>query len=298
MNILISGSSGLIGSRLVSFLTSAGDQVLGLVRSKSKATGNRIFWDPYDSVVEMGRLKGVDAVVHLSGESVAGRWTGEKKKRIYDSRVLTTRYLSRIVTEMAPPPRVLVCASAIGYYGNRGDELLTEESEPGEGFLAGVCREWEEATLPATQSGIRVVNLRIGVILSREGGALREMLFPFRIGTGGIIGSGKQYWSWIAIDDVVGAIRHVLMSELVEGPVNVVAPNPLSNRVFTEILGRVLSRPTFFPLPAFAARVVFGEMANDLLLASARVRPTKLMETRYPFRFPELEPALRHVLNR
>jgi uncharacterized protein len=204
--------------------------------------------------------------------------------------------LSETLAGMETPPKVLVCASAVGYYGDRGDEVLTEASEPGEGFLAEVCQEWEDACQPAREKGIRVVNLRMGVILSPKGGALAKMLLPFKMGVGGKVGSGDQYWSWIALDDVVGAIHHAITTEDLSGPVNATAPNPSTNLEFTKTLGKVLSRPTLFPMPKFAARLALGEMADDLLIASARVQPERLKQTGYQFRFPELEPALRHLL--
>ncbi len=291
MKILVSGSSGLIGSALVPFLTAAGHEVTRLTRAKSGAAG--VGWD-----LDATRLEDFDAVVHLAGENIAGRWTTEKKRRIRESRVEGTRLLCEALARTANPPRVMVCASAIGYYGTRGEEMLTEESALGKGFLAEVCRDWEGATTPASKRGIRVVNLRFGVVLSPKGGALAKMLLPFRLGAGGIVGNGRQYWSWIALDDVVGAIHHALVTEKLLGPVNAVAPNPVTNREFTKTLGKVLRRPTLFPMPAVAARLALGEMADAALLASARVMPTKLIATDYGFRFPDLQGALRHLLGK
>jgi hypothetical protein len=299
MNILVTGSTGLVGSALVRFLTTGGHQATRLVRSKPRPGETEVHWNPEAGSVDAAGLEGLDAVVHLAGENIAGgRWTAEKKARIRNSRVQGTRLLCESLAKLAQPPRVLVCASAIGYYGDRGDEILREESPSGSGFLPDVCRQWEAATEPAAQKGIRVVNLRISIVLSPAGGALAQMLLPFRMGVGGIMGSGKQYWSWIAIDDLVGTILHALTTDALHGPVNAVTPNPVTNSEFTRILGRVLSRPTLLPMPGFAARLALGEMADELLLASARVEPARLLATGYAFRYPELEGALRHLLGK
>ncbi len=299
MNILVTGSTGLVGSALVPFLTTGGHEVIRLVRSQPRAGASEVHWDPATGTVDAGNLEGMDAVVHLAGESIAvGRWTPEKKARIRDSRVKGTRLLCESLARLAQPPKAVVCASAIGYYGDRGEEMLREESVAGAGFLAEVCRDWEAAADAARQRGIRVVHLRIGVVLSRAGGALAQMLFPFRMGLGGKIGSGKQYLSWIAIDDLIGVNLHALTSDTLQGPVNAVAPNPVTNLEFTRTLGRVLARPTLFPMPAFAARLAFGEMADELLLASTRVEPVRLSATGYRFHHPQLEGALRHLLGK
>jgi len=298
MRIFITGSTGLIGSELVPFLTGGGHSVIRLVRSEPRPGGGEIYWDPAKGTVDAAGLEGLDAGVHLAGESIAERWTTEKKARIRDSRIKGTRFLCETLARLTQPPKVLVCASATGYYGNRGGEILREESPPGKGFLAEVCREWEAATEPALRKGIRVVNLRIGVVLSSKGGALAKMLPAFQMGVAGKIGSGDQYISWIALDDVAGAIGHVLTTDTLQGPVNAVAPHPVTNAEFTKILGQVLSRPTVIPMPAFAARLAFGEMADDLLLASARVEPARLLSTGYAFRYPELEGAFRHLLGK
>jgi uncharacterized protein (TIGR01777 family) len=299
MHVLVTGSTGLVGSALVPFLTTGGHQVTRLVRSTPRSGADEVQWDPARGSVATPGLEGADAVVHLAGENIAsGRWTDEKKARIRDSRVRGTRVLCEALAELAEPPKVLVSASAIGYYGDRGDRVLREDSPPGDDFLAEVCRGWEDATQPARQRGIRVVNLRLGMVLSPAGGALGKMLMPFKLGLGGIIGSGEQYMSWIALDDVIGAIYHALITEGLQGPVNAVAPQPVTNREFTRTLGRVLGRPTLFPLPAFVARTVFGEMADALLLASTRVDAARLRETDYAFRFAELESALRHLLGK
>jgi uncharacterized protein (TIGR01777 family) len=238
-------------------------------------------------------------VVHLAGENIAaGRWTPARKAEIRRSRVEGTRRLCEALAHLPHPPKVLVSASAVGVYGDRGTEILTEESARGTGFLAEVCQEWEMATEPASQGGIRVVNLRFGMILSPAGGALRKMLLPFRLGAGGRVGSGDQFVSWVALDDAIGIVYQALCEETVRGPVNAVAPGPVTNAKFARTLARVLRRPALVPLPAFAARLVFGEMADALLLAGARVMPARLQASGYRFRFPELEGALRHLLGR
>jgi hypothetical protein len=299
MRILLSGSTGLVGSALVPFLTTGGHEVVRLVRAQSKSGETGITWDPASGQLDAAALEGFDAVVHLAGEGIAAaRWTAQQKARIRDSRVQGTRLLAERLAGLKSPPRVFVSASAVGYYGDRGDEVLTEESPRGTGFLADVCRDWEAAADPARRAGMRVVNTRFGVILSPRGGALKQMLTPFQLGAGGVVGSGRQYMSWIALDDVIGALHHVLTRAELSGPVNVTAPRPATNREFTKTLGRVLARPTLVPVPAFAARLAFGEMADELLLSSARVEPRKLLETGYAFRFPELEGALRHVLGK
>ena len=294
MRILVSGSSGLVGSALVPFLTTSGHSVTRLVRSAPGKEEGR--WDPAAGTIDAGGLEGHDAVVHLAGENIAERWTPERKARIKDSRVKGTRLLAETLGRLAQPPKVLVAASAIGYYGDRGDALLREDSTSGSGFLAEVAREWEAATAAAATKGIRVVNLRIGVVLSPRGGALAKMLLPFKLGLGGVVGSGKQHWSWVAIDDLLGSILFALNTDTLKGPVNAVSPKPVTNYEFTKTLGRVLKRPTIFPMPASAARFAFGEMADELLLSSTRVDPTKLVAAGYQFRFPELEGALRQVL--
>ncbi|HEX8710070.1 MAG TPA: TIGR01777 family oxidoreductase [Pyrinomonadaceae bacterium] len=297
MRILVTGSTGLVGSALIPALQEKGYQVIRLVRSAADQSAERIYWNPVEGTLNAAQLEGLDAVVHLAGESIAeGRWTAAKKARIRESRAKGTRLLSETLARLDRKPATLLSASAIGFYGSRGDEVLTEQSASGSDFLAEVCREWELSTQPAAQSGVRVVNLRFGVILSRAGGALAKMLPPFRMGVGGKLGSGKQYMSWIALDDVVGVLEFALVNEHLRGPVNVVAPGPVTNAEFTKMLGRVLSRPTLFPVPAFAARIAFGEMADAILLASNRVEPARLKETGYQFKYPDLEAALRHVL--
>lgn len=297
MDVVVSGATGLVGSALSKELEDKGHKVIVLSRSKP-SSDDTIRWDPSRGQIDASRLEGIDAVVHLAGENIVGRWTPEKKRRIRDSRVQGTRLLAETVAGLSEKPRAMVCASAIGYYGDRGNELLREESEPGGAFLSEVVKEWEAAAAPAREAGVRVANLRFGVVLSAEGGALGTTLPIFKLGLGGKVGSGRQWWSWVALDDVAGAIIHALENESVEGPVNVVAPNPMTNAEYTKVLGDVLNRPTLFPLPAPAARAMLGEVADELLLASARVEPAKLKETGYEFRYPELEDALRHLLAR
>lgn len=298
MNILVTGSTGLVGSAVVSFLTTGGHRVLRLVRGSVRGP-EEVGWDPHTGTIDSAKLEGLDGVVHLAGENIAtGRWNGAKKARIRDSRVNGTRLLSETLAKLERKPRVLVSASAIGFYGDRGDEVLTENSAPGSGFLSEVCRQWEAATQPAKDAGIRVVHLRIGVVLTPRGGALAKMLTPFKLCAGGIVGNGKQFWSWIALDDVVGAVHHTLTQEELSGPVNAVAPDALTNRDFTKILGKVLRRPTIAPLPAFVVKLLLGEMGQELLLASTRVVPLRLQQTGYQFRCPTLEVALRHMLGR
>jgi|SRR5687767_4001516 len=299
MKILVTGSTGLVGSALIPHLAGGGHNVRRLVRSKKSLAKDEVGWDPAAGTIDAAGLEGLDAVVHLAGENIAaGRWTSEKKARIRDSRVKGTRLLAETLSRLAKPPKVLVSVSAIGYYGDRGKEILVEESGPGTGFLAEVCRAWEAAAEPAVRSGIRVVHPRIGVVLSRDGGALKMMLLPFKMGIGGKIGTGEQYMSWISLDELIGVIQHVLTVETLAGAVNAVAPRPVTNLEFTKSLGRVLSRPTMMPLPAFAAKLALGEMAEELLLASARVEPARLLASGYKFRHPELEAALRHVLSK
>lgn len=301
MKILMGGASGLVGKATAAFLTTGGHEVVRLVRPQSrKADGPTASWDPAAGELDPSALDGIDAVVHLSGENVAGgRWTEARKRKILDSRVITTRLLAEAMARRSDRPKVWVCASAIGYYGDNGDQVLTEASRKGEGFLSDVCEAWEEATRPAVEAGVRVVNLRIGVVLSPEGGALAKMLPVFKLGGGGPLGDGAQYMSWIGLDDVVGAIHHCLVTDGLEGPVNATAPDAVTNRVFSETLGKVLGRPAFVPAPAFAIRAAFGaEMANQTALASTRVYPKKLEDTGYAFAHSDLEAALRHVLGK
>jgi uncharacterized protein len=291
MRILVSGSHGLVGKALISSLRSDSHEIVRLVRNKPSGA-TEIEWHPNEGRLDAKSLEGLDAVVHLAGESIAsGRWTDEKKRAIRDSRVKGTALLSDALAQLSQPPSVFLSASAIGYYGDRGDELLTEESAPGDDFLADVCVAWENATRPAIEKGIRTVHARFGVILDAKEGALAKMLTPFRMGIGGRVGHGKQWMSWIDIEDVVNGLRFVLESS-VTGPVNFVAPNPVTNAEFTKTLGRVLSKPTLFPIPAFGVRLAFGEMGDALLLSSTRVKPGVLQH----FAYPTLDSALRHLL--
>jgi uncharacterized protein (TIGR01777 family) len=296
---VVSGASGLIGSALVRRLTMQGHRVGRLVR---RAAGpGEIAWDPAAGSLDPATLEGADAVVHLSGENVGARWTTARKARIRSSRVASTRLLSETLAGLQRPPHVLISASAIGIYGDRGDEVLTEESPPGDpnrDFLVAVTRDWEKAAEPARVEGIRVVHPRFGVVLSPAGGALRKMLLPFRLGLGARLGSGKQWMSWISIDDAVEAVHQALVDDGLQGPVNVTAPEPLTNRDFTRTLARVLSRPALFAVPESALRLALGEMAGGTILSSARVVPTRLLQAGYRFGHPDLESALRHVLHK
>ena len=292
MRILVSGSHGLVGKALINSLTSDGHEIVRLVRNKPNAA--EIEWHPNQGKIDVSRLEGLDAVVHLAGESIASsRWSDDKKRAIRDSRVKGTALLSDALAQLSQPPAVFVSASAIGYYGNRGDELLTETSAPGDDFLATVCVEWENATRPAIEKGIRTVHARFGIILDANEGALGKMLTPFRMGVGGRVGNGKQWMSWIAIDDVVNGLRFLISDGSTSGPVNFVAPNPVRNAEFTKTLGRVLSKPTFLPMPEFGVKLAFGEMGEALLLSSQRVKPGVLKQ----FNWPTLDAALRHLLN-
>jgi len=299
MKILVSGSHGLIGKALISSLTREGNEVLRLVRRERIVGSPEVEWDPTRGSIDGQHLEGVDAVVHLAGESIAeGRWDHKKKRRIRESRVQGTKLLTDSLVRLTRPPGIFLSASAIGFYGNRGDEILTETSNKGNDFLSDVCADWENATQPAIGKGIRVVNLRFGVILSTAGGALTKMLPPFRMGIGGRVGSGQQWMSWIALEDVIDAIEFALATDSLTGPVNIVAPNPVRNAAFTKELGAALSRPTLFPIPAFGARLAFGEMADALLLSSQRVDPARLKEHRFEFKYPTLNSALSHALRK
>jgi uncharacterized protein (TIGR01777 family) len=296
MRILISGSHGLVGTALIEALKADGHEISRLVRHAPNSD-KEIEWSPDRYSIAISRIEGFDAVFHLAGESIAsGRWNDEKKKKIRESRTKGTKLLSDALANLAQPPKTLISASAIGYYGNRGDELLTESSAPGNDFLADVCVEWEKATDHARDKGVRVVNTRFGIILAENGGALAKMLTPFRMGIGGRIGDGKQWMSWIALDDVIAALQFVLTNDAANGPINFVTPNPVTNAEFTKTLGHVLSRPTLFPIPAFGVRLAFGEMADALLLTSQRVKPQKLEGSGFQFRYLHLEPALKSIL--
>jgi uncharacterized protein (TIGR01777 family) len=293
MQVLMSGASGLLGTAIGRALQAEGAVVTQLVRRGGSSGRHQIPWEPGKT---LNLSSNFDAVVHLAGESVMGRWTAAKRARVRDSRVLGTGTIAEAIERMEIKPRVLVAASAIGYYGDGGDELLNEESASGTGFLAEVCREWEAAADPARRAGIRVVHLRTGVVLSDHGGALGAMVSVFRLGLGGKLGSGRQWWSWIHLDDVAGAVQHILREDAVLGPVNLVAPNPVTNAEFTAILGRVLSRPVILSVPEFALRLAMGEMAEEVLLASQRVEPRQLVASGYRFQFHDLNAALLNLL--
>jgi uncharacterized protein (TIGR01777 family) len=296
MRVLISGASGLLGSALTRALRAQGDDPVALVR-RAPASGE-VQWDP-DRPLDPAKLEACDAIVHLAGKNIAGVWTAKFKQEVRDSRVKGTRTLATAAAESyrrSGKPQVFVSASGAGYYGDRGDELLTEESSAGTGFLAGVSEVWEAATAPARDAGVRVVCLRIGVVLARDGGALKPMLLPFRLGVGGRVGSGRQWWSWIALEDVIGAIVFALQNDTLRGAVNAVAPEPVRNLEFTRALGRELHRSTIFPLPEFVVRGVLGDMGKELLLTSARVVPAKLSAAGYAFRYTSLQEALRSAL--
>jgi len=292
--ILVSGVSGPIGAALLPTLKTRGYEIKRLVRGAA-AADDQILWNPGKPIAPE-TVSGFDAVVHLAGESIVGRWTNEKKRKIRDSRVAGTTALAQALAQAKDKPQVFASCSAIGYYGDRGNEVLNEESAPGAGFLPDVCREWEAATGAAVDAGIRTVQMRTGVVLSAAGGALRKMLPPFKMGVGGRIGDGQQWMSWIDVQDMVGAIHHILKSDLLQGPVNMVAPKPVTNAEFTATLASVLSRPAIFPMPAFVVKLAFGEMGETVLLGSQRVEPGQLVMSGYPFRFSCLRASLENIL--
>lgn len=296
LRVAVTGATGLIGTELVRRLRDGGHTVVRLVRSQPKPGSGDVRWDPDTGEIDAAALEGLDAAVHLAGESVGQRWTAERKARIRRSRVEGTRLLAQTLAERARPPRVLVSASAVGFYGDRDDETLDEESAGGGGFLAAVTREWETAAAPARRAGIRVAHPRFGVVLSTRGGALARMLPPFRLGAGGKLGSGRQWMSWISLDDAVRALLFAVADERVEGPFNVTAPEPVTNAVFTGRLAHVLGRPALVPVPEFALRLAFGEMADEALLASQRALPRRLERLGFPFHHREVEAALRAAL--
>ena len=298
MKVAITGASGLLGSALVPFLTTGGHEVVRLVRRAPRAK-DEARWNPEAGEIDAAALEGVDAVVHLAGENIAGgRWNEARKALLRSSRVGPTALLARTLAGLKKKPGVFVSASAIGYYGNRGDSWVSENDSPADDFLGRLSVDWEAAAEPARKAGIRVVHPRIGVVLSPAGGALGKMLLPFKAGLGGVVGPGTQYMSWIALDDLLGVVHHLLDRADLEGPVNAAAPEPVTNAVFTKTLGRVLGRPTVAPVPAFALRLALGEMADAALLSSTRVRPERLRASGYRFRFPDLEGALRHLLGK
>lgn len=298
LKIAVTGASGLIGSALCGHLGRDGHEILRIVRRPldTPASPGTLHWQPEGGEIDAAKLSGVGAVVHLAGESIAGYWTAAKKQRIRDSRVLGTRTLCEALAGMVEPPKMLLAASAIGIYGSRGEQPLTERSLPGDGFLAEVGQQWEAATRPAAEKSIRVVNCRLGVVLSREGGALAKMLTPFKLGLGGRLGDGRQFMSWVTLEDAVRAFGFALHNESLRGPVNLTAPHPVTNSEFTQALGRALHRPTWLPAPAFAVRAILGEMGRELLLNGARVFPERLQGAAFGFTHENIDDALAAVL--
>lgn len=299
MRILVTGASGFVGTPLQAFLQTGGHHVECLRRPYSEGEASGPQWDPAAGILDPHVLEGYDAVIHLAGANIAGgRWTRKRKQLILDSRVDGTRLLASTLAAMRAPPPVLITASAIGFYGDRGSAVVDEAAAKGDGFLADVCEAWEAATYPAVQAGIRVAHMRFGIILSPEGGALGKMLLPFKLGVGGRLGSGRQVMSWVHMDDVLGAILHAVQNEGISGPVNVVAPDPVDNRTFTKALGKALGRWTVLPVPAFALRLLLGQMADEMLLSGADVKPSRLLDTGYAFRHPAIGPALRNLFGK
>lgn len=299
MRVMITGGTGLIGQGLCKELAAAGHAVTLLTRRASVAGYPSIQWDPDSGKLEAKQLEGFDAIIHLAGEGIGDqRWSVARKEQIVRSRIVSTQLLAKAIGQMQAPPKVLISTSAIGYYGDRGDELLTEESGPGKGFLSDLCVEWEKAISPVKERSVRLVIFRIGVVLSTEGGALAEMLRHYRFGLGGRLGSGKQYWSWVGYQDLIRAFIFALDNDKLAGSVNLVAPNPVTNAQFNAALGAALHRPAFLAAPGFALRLVLGEMADALLLASMRVDAKRLREAGFPFRQAELESTLQALLTR
>lgn len=294
MKVVVSGASGLIGSALVPALREAGHDVVRLVRRQPTGAGE-VRWDPARGELAQSQLSGVDAIVNLSGENLAKRWTKTRKREILSSRVDSTSLLARTAAALEPRPSVLVIASAVGFYGDRGDEILTEESSGGTGFLSDVVRAWEAAANPAREAGIRVVHLRQGIVLSKDGGALKPMLLPFKLGVGGPVGGGDQWWSWVAMEDLTAAYLHALASDIA-GAVNLTAPNPATNRQFTKALGKALRRPAVLPVPSFAARALFGEMGETMLLEGQRVLPARLQDAGFTFAAPTIDAGMARAL--
>lgn len=297
--IAIAGASGLVGRALVPFLVDKGHQVLCLTRNRDDTSGDALFWNPYAGELDPVRLEGIGTVVNLSGENIgASRWSLRQKEKILQSRLMATKTICEAISRMATPPQLLLNASAVGYYGDTGDDFVTEAHSKGNDFLADVCAQWEAATQPLSNRGVRVLYLRFGTILTPSGGALRQMLTPFKLGIGGALGNGKQYLSWIALDDVLGAILHLMTTPYLKGPFNLVAPNPVTNQLFTQILASTLHRPHFFTLPAPLLRLFFGEIADALLLKSCRAVPKNLLGSGYDFLYPDVQSALSHLLSR
>lgn len=297
MKILISGATGLIGKHLIPTLEAKGHEIFSLVRKDPK-NDREIQWDSESGFAEseQGKLEGFDAVIHMAGEPIAQTWTKEKKRLIKESRVTGTRVLVSALDKTKEPPKHFISASAIGYYGNRGDEILTEESAAGEGFLPEICVPWEAEARKAADFGARVVFLRTGIVLSKDGGALAQMRTPFGFGVGGVIGSGKQWMSWLALEDMISVIHYALENTSVRGAINCTAPNPVTNETFTKTLGEVINRPTIIPIPEFGVKFVFGEMGETLLLEGARVIPKKLQDAGFSFKHPDLKEAIKKAL--
>lgn len=296
MKILISGASGLIGTNLIQTLLAKGHQVYKLVRRAPRGI-DEIEWDAEKGIGDEEKLEDFDAVIHLAGDNIAENWSEEKKRKIRDSRVTGTRVLVDALKRRINPPKHFISASAIGFYGDRGSEQINEESAAGKGFLPEICQEWEREALKAENFGARVVLLRTGVVLAKDGGALAKMLTPFKFAVGGVVGSGKQYMSWIALDDEIKIIHFVLENSEIKGAINLTAPNPVTNEEFTHTLGKVLNRPTILPIPAFAIKLLFGEMGETLLLEGARVYPQKLLDANFAFSYTDLESALKQILD-
>jgi uncharacterized protein len=296
--IAITGSTGLIGEALVASLTDDGHQVQRVTRNPDRAGADDVVWDVGARTIEAEKLEGVDGVVHLAGEPIgASRWTETTKRRIHDSREVGTRLLAETLARLQDPPRVLLSASGVGYYGDRGDEVLTEDSAPGDDFLAHVCMAWEAAARPAADAGIRTVHPRTGVVIAKEGPLIDKIELPFKLGVGGTVGSGRQYVPWISLEDQVRALRFLLDGDLA-GPVNLTGPEPVTNRELTKALGRVMNRPTVFPIPALAVKALYGEMGADLATVSQRAVPDRLLAAGFTFVHTTLEAALREALDR
>jgi len=295
MKILISGSSGFIGTALTNHLRKNEIEVIRLLRNYPSLK-NDIKWDINKKDYEIADFEGFDAFINLSGENVFGIWTKEKKRKIIDSRINTTQLFYEIISKLKKAPKTFISASAIGYYGNRGDELLDENSDKGSGFFPDLAEQWENISQQAEKLNIRVVNIRIGLVLSKEGGALSKMLTPFKLGLGGKIADGNMYWSWIALDDILSSIEFILKNDSIKGAVNLVSKNPLKNNEFTHILGSVINRPTFLPVPKLFIEYLLGDMGRELLLASTRVVPKKLLESGYTFKYTELKNTLEDLL--
>jgi uncharacterized protein (TIGR01777 family) len=296
MKILISGSHGFIGSALHAHLRQQGHSLLRLIRPTQVARSDEVFWNPIEHFIERGKLAGVDAVIHLAGENLFGRWNDKKKQAIYDSRVLNTAFLAQTLAKIDPKPKTLISASAIGYYGDRGEHECIETAQAGEGFLPDVCKDWEEATVPAANAGIRVVNLRFGIVLGKEGGSLAKMMPAFKMGMGGPLGDGQQWVSWISILDAVRAVEFALSRQTLQGPVNAVSPHPVRNKEFAHAIGHALHRPEVVPVPKRMLHFMFGEMADETVLASTKVLPHKLQMEEFQFEHPDLHTALEAIL--